>query len=160
MLKPDAVHAGERGDVKGAGVVVAPSEVVRRLRQAEGSEVLAGGRDDPDPARPAGVEVARLVDLESVDRVLAVGGRHVEQHARVGHPAIGAELVAHHDLAVGVPVSDVEVALVGGEGEAVGPLELVGDQQHPAVADGEHAAEPKLLVGIVEASRVRPFEPG
>jgi membrane protein involved in colicin uptake len=32
-LKPDAVHAGEGGDVEGAGVVVSPGEVVRRLGQ-------------------------------------------------------------------------------------------------------------------------------
>jgi len=41
--------------------------------QADRAEVVALGRNDPDAARPAGVDVAGLVDLEPVDRVLALG---------------------------------------------------------------------------------------
>src|ERR687887_1818994 len=71
------VDAGERGDVEGPRVVVAPREVVRRLGEPQRAEVLATGRQHPDPARPTGVDVALAVDLEAVDGVLAGCAGHV-----------------------------------------------------------------------------------
>src|SRR6516164_10352326 len=95
-LKSNPVDAGERRDVQRLSVGIAPGEVVWRLGQAQGAEVLAAGRDHPDPAGTTCVYVALDVDLESVDSVLAVCARHVEQHTGADHVEIRAELVAHH----------------------------------------------------------------
>src|SRR4051794_10979620 len=54
----DAVDARQRGHVEAAGVGVAPGEVVGVLGQADEAELLAFGREHPDAARPADVEVA------------------------------------------------------------------------------------------------------
>src|SRR6516225_3257562 len=75
-LKSNPVDAGERRDVQRLSVGIAPGEVVWRLGQAQGAEVLAAGRDHPDPAGTTCVQVARDVDLEPVDRVLPLGVRH------------------------------------------------------------------------------------
>src|SRR5215471_384721 len=50
--EPDPVDAGQCGDVERAGIPVAPGEVVRALREADGAQVLATRREHPDAARP------------------------------------------------------------------------------------------------------------
>src|SRR5205823_13997047 len=119
----DPVDAGEGGDVERAPVGVAPGEVVRRLRQLDGVEVAPVGRDDPHAAGSAGVDVAGRVDLQAVDGVLPGRAGHVEQDIRGSL----REVVALDDLRVRVPVADVQVALVGREGDAVRPGQRVVD---------------------------------
>src|SRR4029450_13203121 len=103
-VRPDPVHARERGDVERPAVRVAEGEVVRGFRQPERAEVTAVGREHPDAAGAADVEVSVDVDLHPVDRVLTRSAGHVEEElarARVG-------VVAHDDRALEVPVADVQ----------------------------------------------------
>src|SRR5580700_4918557 len=83
---PDLVDAGARGDVERLLVGVAEAHIGGLLRCADGAEVLAFGRDDPDPAGAGLVEIALGVDPQSVgdaargvlaqvDEQLAVGER-------------------------------------------------------------------------------------
>src|SRR5215207_5352581 len=149
--QPHSVDACQGGDVERAAVRVAPGQVVRILGQLDQPELLAPGRQDPDAAGTADVEVAVAVDLDAVDGVLARRVGHVvEDLAAADGVAVGVDLVAHHDLALDVPVADVEVALVGREREPVRAAELVGDERHGAVACFEDAAERQLLGGVVE----------
>jgi hypothetical protein len=116
------------------------------------SSSLSPAREkNPDAARAADVEVAVAIDLDAVDGVLARRVGHVvEDLAGADRVARGVELVAHHDLALEVPVADVQVALIRREREAVGPAELVANERDGDVADLEDAAERKLLGRVVE----------
>ena len=64
---------------------------MRVLGPLERAEVLALGREDPEAAGPGDVEVAALLDLDPVDRVLARGARHVEEHAAVRQAPAGLD---------------------------------------------------------------------
>src|SRR6516162_7564137 len=126
--EPDPVDAGQGGDVEGARVLAPPGEVVGALRQLEGAQVLAARREHPDPAWAAHVHVAGRVDLEPVDGVLALGAGDVEESLGTDHRPAAVKLVPHNDLALRVPVPDVEVALVRGQCDAVRPGQIGGDE--------------------------------
>ena len=98
----------------------------------------------------AHVHVAGRIDLEPVDGVLTLGAGHVEEHLATGHRAAIVERVPHDDLFGGVPVADVEVALIGRQRDAIRPRQLRGNQRHLAVAHGEDAAERQLLLRVCE----------
>src|ERR1700751_312297 len=83
--EPDPVNAGQSRDVEGAGVLVAPGEVVRALRYPQGPQMFAPGREQRDAGRAAHVQVAGPVDLEPVDGVLTLGAGYVEEHLAAGH---------------------------------------------------------------------------
>src|SRR5215471_266047 len=83
--EPDAVDAGQCGDVERAGILIAPREVVWALREPQGAQVLTAGREHPDAAWPAHVYVSGRVDLEPVDGVLTLGSGHVEEFLAGGH---------------------------------------------------------------------------
>ena len=59
-------------------------------------------------------------------------------------PRLGVD--SEDELAVGIPVADVEPALVGREGEPVGACQLVGDERDLTVAHAVDAAERELRV--------------
>src|SRR5215472_6228369 len=148
--EPNPVDAGQCGDVERAGVLIAPREVVRALGKPEGAQVVAAGREQPDAGRPAHVEVAGRVDLEPVDGVLTLGAGHVEELLGGGHRPGAVEGVTHNDLAIGVPVTDVEVTFVRGQRDAVRPGQFRGDERDRAVADPEDPAERQFLLRIGE----------
>src|SRR5215469_13475723 len=113
--EPDPVDAGQCRDVERAGVLVAPREVVRALGKPQRGEMLPAGREQPDAGRPAHVQVAGRVDLQPVDGVLTPGACHVEELLGCGHRPGAVERVPHNDLAIGIPVADIEVAFVRGQ---------------------------------------------
>jgi len=63
-------------------------------------------------------------------------------------PPVTVERVAHNDLAIRVPVADVEVAFVRGQRDAIRPGQFRGDEEDHAVADPEDAAERQPLLGV------------
>src|SRR5215470_11590430 len=146
--EPDPVDAGQCGDVERAGVLIAPCEVVRALWKPQGAQVVAAGREQPDAGRPAHVEVAGRVDLEPVDGVLTLGAGHVEELLGRGHRPGAIECIPHDDLAIGVPVADVQVAFVWGQRDAVRPSQFRGDERNLTAADPEDAAERQFFLRV------------
>src|SRR6266568_3274584 len=65
-------------------------------------------------------------------------------------PPVTVERVAHNDLAIRVPVADVEVAFVRGQRDAIRPGQFRGDERDRAVADPEDAAERQFLFRVAE----------
>ena len=122
---------------------------MRVLGQHEQAEAGAVGGDHPDTAGAADEQVAGRIDLDPVDGVGTGLAGEVDELDGVGQVAGGVDVVAHDDLVVEVPVADVQVALVGREGDPVRAGELVGQQRDLAVTSAEHAAERQLAVGVV-----------
>src|SRR5215203_5559469 len=64
--RSDRVQRRRARDEDRVPVLTTPAEVARVLRDLDHAEVLAGGGDDPDPARPGDPDVAPLVTLHPV----------------------------------------------------------------------------------------------
>src|SRR5262245_365616 len=82
-VQPNTIQTRARRHVEGLPVVIAPREVGRELGRLDRAEMLRRRRDDPDAARAGHVEIALLVDLHAVERLVAGLAGHVEEHFAV-----------------------------------------------------------------------------
>jgi len=120
-------------------------------RQAQQSQALALRREDPDAARPQTVEVARHVDLESVDRgpqpgasSIVVEHLAVAPNSRWRRPLLPHEKYDPCDR--GIPVADVTGKRSSARRRARSGLPARRSRTAPAaVTRREHAAELELL---------------
>ena len=141
-------------------VLAAPRHVPGVLGDEDRAEVLARGRDDPDPARPGHPDVPALVALHPVrDALLDDAGTDAfEEHAAVRDRPVGRGVV---DLDVRPwRVVDVEERLVRVEADAVRHLELVllDDQLEVAAArrDAVDALEAEAPLARMPEAREAP----
>ena len=145
-----AYSGGRARDVDRVPVLAAPGEVSGVLGDEDRAEVLACGRDHPDPARTGHPDVPALVALHPVRDALLdhAGADALEEHAAVRDRPVGRGVV-HLDVRPR-RVVDVEQRLVRGEADAVRHLELVATDDELRIAaarrDAVHAleAEPPL----------------
>src|SRR5215472_14121749 len=131
-LEPHPVDACQRGYVERPSIVVTPGQVVRLLGAFEGAKMLPLRRKDPYAAGTGDVEIARTVNFHSVDGVFSGRGRHIEKHLTLVQRSIRPHRIAHHDLALRVPVADVEIPFVRGKRETVRPAQIARDQRDGA----------------------------
>src|SRR6516164_8835570 len=66
-----AVEARLCRQVQRSVIIAAPGEIVRMLRNDNGAEMFAFGRDDPEAARARQVKIALLIDFHAVPSVFA-----------------------------------------------------------------------------------------
>src|SRR5882672_7812754 len=126
-VHPDAVDAAARRDVERLLVGVAEADIGRYFRRPDRTEVFAFRRDDPYAARTGFVEIALSIDPQPVrDAGLALPA-HVDEQLAVGECAVRLYLIAI-DVVVAAAV-DVEIFLVGREGEAVGKGHVFLDER-------------------------------
>src|SRR5205823_845828 len=99
------------------------------------------------------IEVARLVDFHSIERVLTGRTRHIEKDFAIVNRAIWLHLITHHNLLFLVPVTDVEIFLVWGKSDAVGTGKIFCDELQISVLHRKDATERQLLARIVKELR-------
>ncbi len=142
-VRAHAVDRCLRGDVERAAVGVAPGAVGRALGRDDHAQVRAVGLEHPDAGCAGDVEVAQHVQLHAVGRA-GLRVVHIGDDATVGQRAVGLHVEGPH-MAMG-RVVDIQDRLVGREGQAVGALEVVGQQLERAVGEDAIDAVMRLLL--------------
>src|SRR5438128_4145440 len=154
VRKAYPVDARTRGHIERPAIRIAEGHVRGKLGRLDRAEVLPLGGDEPDATRSRDEEVTLPIDLHAVEGLFAGCLRHVEEAATIRQlAALRPDLVAHHHLALLVPVRDVQEALVGRERDPVRSGEIRRHELQLAVVQAEHAAERELLARIVEGLR-------
>src|SRR5437762_1387095 len=148
-IHTDLVDAGARGDVQGLVVGVAELDVGDELGCQYRTEMLAFGRDDPNPARRRFPDVAADVHLQAVGDSGSRIAADVDEHLAVGHRVVGQDAIAPHVL-VAAAVR-VENFFVGRQGEAVRVGDVVDDPAHASALDHVDALEVQALARVLLA---------
>ena len=118
-------------------------------RRHDAAQAAAVAGEDPEAAGARDEDVPPGVDLDAVDGVLARRRRQIGEHAAGGVATVGLTFVAHHHLAIVVPVPDVEGPLVRRQRQAVGARQLLRDDAKASIRVAlEDAAERQFLSRI------------
>ena len=125
------------------------------LRADNCAQELALRGNDPQSTGTRHVQIALLINLHPIERVLAFSRRHIEEDFSVRQRSIRLYLVPHDDLFLLIPVVYVEVLLVGRECEPIRPAQFLGQQLDvvPIWRHPEDAAVGQFFTWIIEKLR-------
>src|SRR5215475_1961182 len=73
-----------RGHIKRFSIFAAPRHVMWMLRRQDGPQVFSRRGNNPQTAGSRNIQVALLVDFDSVDRIFTRSLGHVKKHLPVG----------------------------------------------------------------------------
>ena len=87
-LQSDAINARACGNIKRLVIAPAPRNIAYPLRNVERPEMLAFGRENPNPARTRAIQVSLFVHLLAVGRSWPGIGCRVKENLSVRERAI------------------------------------------------------------------------
>src|SRR5262245_1470478 len=108
--------------------------------------MLAVSVENPHPAGCGEIQIPSSVDFDPIERFVAWNlARQIDERFAGTDTSVPAHPEAGHGLGRRIPVADIQVILIGREGDSVRTLQVPGDELQLSGVPAEYAAPRQLL---------------